>query len=101
MLSEHESRRLSNLLSLQAAISLKREALEKRRREIAELADHLEEIRQQSMKFSGFIAAAWRQLEPTAEYKPSWHHDAIGEHIEAVHRGQIQRLQINQPPGTM
>jgi hypothetical protein len=53
------------------------------------------------MKFSGFIAAAWRQLEPTAEYKPSWHHDAIGEHIEAVHRGEIQRLQINQPPGTM
>lgn len=53
------------------------------------------------MKFTGFIRRSWHILEPTAPYKESFHHGAIGEHIEAVNRGEIQRLQINQPPGTM
>jgi hypothetical protein len=61
----------------------------------------LDEIRANCLKFAGFIREAWTQLEPTARYKPNWHHDAIGEHLEAVSRGEIKRLIVNQPPGTM
>jgi hypothetical protein len=78
--------------------------LERRRKtqfERQQLAEHFEQIRHDCRKFSGFIKRSWHILEPAADYKASWHHDAIGEHIEAVHRGEIQRLQINQPPGTM
>lgn len=40
-------------------------------------------------------------LNPATPYVHDWHHDVIAEHLEALHRGQITRLQINQPPGTM
>jgi hypothetical protein len=76
----------------------KRRSIEETR---ADLARRHDEIRQNCEHFSGFIRESWRILEPTAVYLPSWHHDAIGEHLEAVNRGEIQRLQINQPPGTM
>ena len=44
---------------------------------------------------------AWHVLEPTTPYVHGWHHDAICEHLEAITKRQITRLQINQPPGTM
>lgn len=40
-------------------------------------------------------------LEPTTPYVHNWHIEAICEHLEAVSRGEIVRLLINVPPGTM
>ena len=31
-------------------------------------------------------------------YKPSWHHELIAEHLEAVERGELKRLVISMPP---
>ena len=48
-----------------------------------------------------FIRRAWHVLEPGQPYVHGWHMDAICEHLEAITRGQITRLLINVPPGTM
>jgi predicted phage terminase large subunit-like protein len=48
-----------------------------------------------------FIRRAWHVLEPGQKYSHGWHMDAIAEHLEAVTNGQISRLLINVPPGTM
>lgn len=48
-----------------------------------------------------FIRRAWHVLEPGQKYIHGWHVDAICEHLEAVTRGEIHRLLINIPPGTM
>ena len=48
-----------------------------------------------------FIRRAWTQLEPEEPYVHGWHLEAISEHLEAITRGQIKRLLINVPPGTM
>lgn len=67
----------------------------KRRRQIAEdreaCANNLGEL----------IRRAWHVLEPTQPYVHGWHMDAISEHLMAVTAGQINRLLINVPPGTM
>jgi predicted phage terminase large subunit-like protein len=51
-----------------------------------------------SLRF--FIKRAWRYMDP-ARYLHNWHIDAIGEHLEAVSRGEIRRLIINVPPRHM
>lgn len=48
-----------------------------------------------------FVKASWHILEPGNPYIHGWHVDAICEHLEAVSRGEITRLLINVPPGTM
>lgn len=48
-----------------------------------------------------FIRRAWAVLEPGQPYVHGWHVDAMAEHLEAVTTGQIRRLLINIPPGTM
>lgn len=48
-----------------------------------------------------FIHLAWDEVEPTRPLIWNWHLDAICEHLEAVSRGEITRLVINIPPGTM
>lgn len=48
-----------------------------------------------------FIRRAWPVLEPGQPYIHGWHMEAICEHLEAVTAGQIKRLLINIPPGTM
>lgn len=48
-----------------------------------------------------FIERAWAVLEPGQPYVHGWHIDAMAEHLEAVSAGQIKRLLINIPPGTM
>lgn len=48
-----------------------------------------------------FIKCAWHVLEPGIRLVWGWHLDAICEHLEAVTEGQIRRLLINVPPGTM
>lgn len=42
---------------------------------------------------------AWHVLEPEKLYLHNWHIDAICAHLEAVSRGEINRLFINVPPG--
>mgnify|MGYP001158973349 CR=1 FL=1 len=48
-----------------------------------------------------FVKSAWRVLEPGQPYVHGWHVDAIAEHLQAITDGQINRLLINVPPGTM
>ena len=48
-----------------------------------------------------FIRRAWAVLEPGQPYVHGWHVDAMAEHLEAVTAGEITRLLINIPPGTM
>ncbi|MFC4353038.1 phage terminase large subunit [Fodinicurvata halophila] len=50
---------------------------------------------------SAFIELAWPVLEPGRRYRGNWHIDALCRHLEAVSRGEITRLLINVPPGTM
>ena len=48
-----------------------------------------------------FARAAWPILEPATPLKWGWALDAICDHLEAVSRGDIRRLLMNVPPGTM
>src|SRR5438874_11325672 len=48
-----------------------------------------------------FVQQAWPVVEPATNFVPGWHIDAICEHLEAVSRGQIQRLLICIPPRHM
>ena len=48
-----------------------------------------------------YTRAAWHVLEPAKRFVPNWHLDAVAEHLMAVSRGEIKRLIINVPPGTM
>jgi predicted phage terminase large subunit-like protein len=60
-----------------------------------------ERIRARCQTLSGFIREAWHVVEPSITYIHGWHIDAICEHLEAVTNGEIIRLLINVPPGTM
>lgn len=46
-----------------------------------------------------FVELFWPVVEPAFPFQPSWHIDAICEHLEAVTRGDIKDLVINVPPG--
>lgn len=48
-----------------------------------------------------FARMAWPVLEPATDLKWGWALDAICEHLEAVSRGEIKRLLMNVPPGSM
>lgn len=48
-------------------------------------------------KLHHFIRQGWRQMDP-APYIHNWHIEVIGEHLEAVTAGEINRLLINIPP---
>lgn len=45
-----------------------------------------------------FVKQAWATVEPGIPFIPSWHIEAICEHLEAVSRGDIRRLLVNIPP---
>src|SRR5579863_5359358 len=51
--------------------------------------------------FREFIAGFWHIVEPGTVYKHNWHIDALGEHLQAVTRSEIQNLLINMPPRNM
>ena len=55
----------------------------------------------QSLYMHEFIKGAWDTLEPGRTYYDNWHIEAICEHLEAVSRGELQRLIINIPPRHM
>lgn len=48
-----------------------------------------------------FVQLAWPVLEPGNPYVHGWHVDAVCEHLQAITNGDITRLLINIPPGTM
>lgn len=47
-----------------------------------------------------FLRMAWPCLDPGQQYLHNWHMDVMGEHLQAVAEGQINRLLFNVPPGT-
>jgi predicted phage terminase large subunit-like protein len=87
--------RLPSLTAIQAE-RLRRKAEAERR----DVERHADEIRERCRKFVGFVREAWHVVEPTKPYVYGWHHSAIGEHYEAVVRGEIHHLAVNQPPNT-
>ncbi|QND50268.1 phage terminase large subunit [Rhizobium lusitanum] len=58
-------------------------------------------MREQCHSLAGFVREAWHVVEPSVDYVHGWHIDAICRHLEAVTSGEITRLLINVPPGTM
>lgn len=48
-----------------------------------------------------FIKLCWDVVEPGRPFVRGWAIDAIAEHLEAVHSGQIRKLLMNVPPGFM
>lgn len=75
---------------------------ESARKERDDLANRLDEIRENCKTFHGFMRESWHVLEPTTQFKDNWHLGAICDHLEAVHRKDITGLLVvNQPPGTM
>jgi predicted phage terminase large subunit-like protein len=54
-----------------------------------------------AQSFSYFVRQAWSQVEPATELKWGWALEAMCEHLEAVTYGEILRLLMNVPPGTM
>ena len=48
-----------------------------------------------------FVRQAWPVCEPDTDLIWNWHLDAKCEHLEALARGEIRRLLINEPPGHM
>lgn len=48
-----------------------------------------------------FVRWAWQIIEPGTPYVDNWHIAAKCEHLEAVSRGEIRFLLINEPPRCM
>ncbi|MEZ2224409.1 phage terminase large subunit [Rhizobium sp. RCC_161_2] len=66
-----------------------------------QIAADAERIRERCQPLAGFVREAWHVVEPSVDYVHGWHIDAICRHLEAVTSGEITRLLINVPPGTM
>lgn len=65
-------------------------------------ADRLAIERELSRRsLADFAKLAWHVLEPSAPLRWGWALDAICQHLEAVTSGEIKRLLMNVPPGTM
>lgn len=80
-------------MSLQA-IRAERQAREANQRIEAEAAAA-------GVSLASFIRGGWHVLEPGRAYSHGWHIDAISDHLKAITDGQLARLIINVPPGTM
>lgn len=48
-----------------------------------------------------FTLATWEIIEPGVSLQWNWHLDTLCAYLEAVDKGDIKRLIINQPPGSM
>lgn len=59
------------------------------------------EVRLAEASLSEFTQQAWHVLEPSTELKWGWALDAICLHLQAVSDGDITRLLMNVPPGSM
>lgn len=58
-------------------------------------------IRERCSTLVGFVREAWHAVEPSRPFIHGWHIDAICDHLTAITNGEINRLLINVPPGTM
>jgi len=79
----------------------KRTAERERAERNRQITADAERIRANCQSLTGFVREAWHVVEPSADYVHGWHIDAICRHLEAVSSGEITRLLINVPPGTM
>ena len=57
------------------------------------------ELARRSLK--RFVYAAWTILEPDVALVWNWHLDVLCGELESISRGELKRLIINVPPGTM
>lgn len=58
-------------------------------------------MRHAERSLADFVIQAWGVLEPSTELKWGWAMEAICDHLEAVTAGDIKRLLMNVPPGSM
>ena len=77
-----------------------RERRREAQRHLDEARRDADAVRARCKTMLGFMRESWHVLEP-GPYVEGWHQDAACDHLEAATRGEITRLQINQPPGTM
>ncbi|KEA06287.1 terminase [Rhizobium rhizogenes] len=102
--SNPSSVRLPGPAAMMAAIreeKAKRKADAERVELARRIAADAERIRERCQPLAGFVREAWHVVEPSVDYVHGWHIDAICRHLEAVTSGEITRLLINVPPGTM
>lgn len=84
------------MAAIEAEIARRKAKAERER-----IARDFDAIRARCSTLTGFIREAWHVVEPSQPYVHGWHIDAIAEHLTAITEGQITRLLINVPPGTM
>lgn len=48
-----------------------------------------------------FVKMAWSVIEPSSEFLDNWHIEEICRHLEGTYKGEVNRLVINVPPGSM
>lgn len=53
------------------------------------------------LSLHSFIKLGWPQIEPARKFVDNWHLGVMCEHLEAISNGELSRLAINVPPGTM
>lgn len=66
--------------------------------DLTEAAAELLSRRKATDSLHSFVAQAWHVVEGGRDFTDGWHVQAICEHLEAVHRGEIRNLLINIPP---
>ncbi len=68
-------------------------------------AQEEQKAREEAISLAGslfeFTRAAWPILKPDEPFVANWHQEAVCAYLEAVSAGQITRLAITVPPGTM
>jgi predicted phage terminase large subunit-like protein len=72
--------------------------------ELARLEDEALDDEERALcgqSLASFARFAWPLLEPATELKWGWALDAICQHLEAVTSGDLTRLLMNVPPGSM
>ena len=57
--------------------------------------------RRRCVRLIDFVRAYWHIIEPSTPFRDGWAIEAMCIHLEAVTVGQITRLLINVPPGSM
>jgi predicted phage terminase large subunit-like protein len=60
-----------------------------------------EERERLSHSLYDFVKEGFNVWKPSSQFVGGWHLQAVCEHLEAVSRGEIKRLQVWLPPGTM
>lgn len=95
-LDGHSPPRIPPLHAIRAEIARRKSAEERER-----VARDADAIRARCQTLMGFVREFWPVLEPNTTFVENWHIDAICQHLEAVTDGQILRLLITVPPGSM